>query len=317
MSNTAHIQASDLRRFARLAAPLLQGTAARGLGPRAARNRAGPGLEFLDLRYYQPGDDIRHIDWRQSARRQQTVTRRFRDEAAADWFICTDCSASVRLGEGKWPMAVQLTSALAYTLLFAGNRVALLLFSDRINGVCTLGRGARQFAALLELMLRQEDDDADLVARARAVFSSIMKPRNISTPSNPQSVSRSNLGLCREFLTHDCNVFVISDFLEPDGMRLDLRSIRSAVSSTNALQVLAEDEVHVPTTGITRLQDVESGRSQPVLISGEAKDQARRALHSHRETLRRDCSALGIRFDSCNAGEQWENVLLAHLSARR
>ena len=49
-----------LRRFARLAAGLLRGTAAQGIGPRAAHNRAGPGLEFLDLRLYAPGDDLRH-----------------------------------------------------------------------------------------------------------------------------------------------------------------------------------------------------------------------------------------------------------------
>ena len=57
MAGALDIQESELRRFARLAAPLLQGAAARGLGSRAARNRAGPGLEFLDMRDYQPGDD--------------------------------------------------------------------------------------------------------------------------------------------------------------------------------------------------------------------------------------------------------------------
>ena len=287
MANTANIQASELQRFARLAAPLLQGTAARGLGPRAARNRPGPGLEFLDMRYYQPGDDIRHIDWRQSARRQRTVVRRFRDEAAADWFICVDCSGSVHLGEGKWPMTVQLTSALAYAFLFAGHRVALLLFSDCIQGVCHLGRGAHQFSVLLDLLLQQDDED---------------------------SGTTSNLGLCRDFLTQNSNVFVISDFLVRDGMRLDLRSIRSAVSSASALQVLAEDEVHVPTTGFTSLQDVESGRRKQLLMSDQALERARRALESHRDTLNRDCAALGIRFTTCNIRDRWEQVLLGHLN---
>ena len=297
MRDATNIEASDLQRFARLAAPLLQGTAARGLGPRAARNRPGPGLEFLDMRYYQPGDDIRHIDWRQSARRQRTVVRRFRDEAAADWFICVDCSASVRLGESKWPMTIQLTSALAYALLFAGHRVALLLFSDRIEGIRHLGRGAHQFSALLDLLMAQ--DDASAPTRARV-----------------SSSSGSNLGLCRDFLTQDSNVFVISDFLEPDGMRLDLRSIRSAVSSANALQVLAKDEVHVPTSGIAALRDVESGQMKQLLISDRVEENVRHELNSHRETLRKDCAALGIRFASCNTEDRWERVLLAHLNAR-
>jgi len=292
MDASANIPVSELQRFARLAAPFLQGTAARGLGPRASGNRAGPGLEFLDLRYYQPGDDIRHIDWRQSARRQRNVVRRFRDETAADWFICADCSASVSLGGHKWPMTVRLASALAYALLYAGNRVALLLFSDRIDGFCHLGRGAHQFSELLELLLRQE------IERSK-------------------SASRTHLGHCRDYLTQDSNVFVISDFLEPDGMRKDLRSIRAAVASANALQVLAKDEMRIPATGITRLEDAESGRSKPFMITDQLQERAQSNLEAHCHSLRMNCAALDIRFATCNAGDRWEQVLLAHLNARR
>jgi uncharacterized protein (DUF58 family) len=291
MRDPTDIQASDLQRFARLAAPLLQGAAARGLGPRAARNRAGPGLEFLDMRQYQPGDDVRHIDWRQTARRQQAVIRRFRDEAAADWFICTDRSASVLMDEAKWSMTIQLTAAIAYALLFAGHRVALLLFSDRIDGFQTLGRGAHQFAAVLDLMLREDNDTADT-----------------------HSESTSNLGLCRAFLTQNSNAFVISDFLVPDGMRQDLRSIRASVASAHALQVLGKDELSVPASGTASLQDVESGVSRPFLMSNQVREKAQQALEAHSESLRKDCSALGVRFGSCIVGDRWENVLLEHLS---
>ena len=77
--------------------------------------------EFLDTRHYEPGDDIRTIDWRQSARNQRLVIRRYRDETAADWFICIDCSASVEWGGRKWPATVSLATALAYTFLYAGH----------------------------------------------------------------------------------------------------------------------------------------------------------------------------------------------------
>ncbi len=65
MARLAIADDARLRRFARLSAGILRGTAAQGTGPRAARNRPGPGLEFLDLRTYTAGDDVRHIDWRQ------------------------------------------------------------------------------------------------------------------------------------------------------------------------------------------------------------------------------------------------------------
>ena len=73
VSSTVLVDELRLRRFARLAAPLLRGKATQGIGPRAARNRAGTGLEFLDLRRYTPGEDVRHVDWRAECR--QSVQR--------------------------------------------------------------------------------------------------------------------------------------------------------------------------------------------------------------------------------------------------
>jgi len=315
MDAREHIHVSDLQRFARLAAPLLQGAAAQGLGPRAARDRPGSGLEFLDLRDYQPGDDIRHIDWRQSGRRQRTLVRRFRDEAAADWFICVDGSASVKLGEGKWQMTVRLSSALAYALLYAGHRVALLIFSERVDGFLPLGRGAHQFSALLALLLQQDSTRPGL-ASGDATQATRWPWPNKTVPPASHAGSKSNLGHCRDFLTQNSNVFVVSDFLEPDGMRMDLRSIRSAVSSASALQVLAGDEAQVPARGVARIQDVESGRSQSFLVSDQAVERLRLNLAAHGDRLRKTCAALGIRFASCDAAEQWERVLLAHLQAR-
>lgn len=294
MTDSAIIEERDLHRFARLAAPYLQRVAAGGQDPRAARNQPGAGLEFLDLRDYQAGDDIRHIDWRQTARRQQPVVRRFRSEAAADWFICVDSSASVGLHPDKWAMTVQLASALAYTCLFAGHRVAMLIFSDRIKARCELGRGAHQYPRLLDL-LRTQGADAPIK----------------SGKSDP--VNRSNLGLCRDFISGNSNVFVISDFLQPDGMRSQLRSIQSTVSSTAALQVLADDEVDVSAMGVTQLRDVESGRNRQITMSDQTKSDASSALHAHTAGLQKDCLSLGIRFTSCESSQKWQHALLEHL----
>lgn len=306
MTDNAIIEESDLRRFARLAAPYLQRVAAGGQGPRAARDLPGAGLEFLDLRDYQAGDDIRHIDWRQTARRQYPVIRRFRSEAAADWFICVDSSASVGLHADKWAMTIRLASALAYTCLYAGHRVAMLIFSERIKGRCDLGRGAHQYPRLLKLLLEQGADEPVMSRKSRA--SILTRP-----PKKTDPVNRSNLGLCRDFLSGNSNVFVISDFLQPDGMRSQLRSIHSSVSSTAALQVLADDEVEVSTMGMTRLQDVESGRKRQVAMSDEAKSNARRALHAHGMGLQRDCASLGIRLTRCASNQKWQQALLEHL----
>lgn len=295
MNSLVQIESGELQRFARIAAPLLQGSAVRGLGTRAARNRPGPGLEFLDLRDYQHGDDIRHVDWRQSARRQRTVVRRFRDEGSADWFICTDASQSVRLHNDKWQMHARLTSALAYALLHAGHRVALLMFNERVDAYLPLGRGAHQFSHLVALLLKQ---DEAVRGKSRERNNALRDP------------GTSNLGACRDYLTPNASAFVISDFLEPAGMQTDLRSVRGAVTAVSALQVLANDEVRVSARGSARLRDVETGQNRSTPITEELLAGAQRTLRTHQVRLQRDCAALGIRFATCTTAERWERVLL-------
>jgi uncharacterized protein (DUF58 family) len=241
---------------------------------------------------------VRHIDWRQSARRGRTVVRRFRDEGSADWFLCVDSSASVKLHAGKWAMQVQLASALGFALLSAGHRMGLLLFSDRVAGCLPLGRGAQQHTRLLSLL---NESGA---------------PRQ-SVPG--KSTSRyergSSLGQCRDFMEKQCHVFVISDLLEPAGMREDLRALRASSSGVHALQVLSPDEVSIAARGSARLHDIESGRAEVVTLSDDAIARAGARLAEHQAGLARDCAALGVRFAACATTDRWERVLLAHLAA--
>jgi len=309
MMKRAIIEEPDLQLFARLVAPRLQGVVgARGSDPRASRDNPGSGLEFLDLRAYQPGDDIRHIDWRQTARRQQAMVQRFRDEAASDWFICVDCSASVGMHASKWSMTIRLASALAYACLYSGHRVAMLLFNDRIQGLCRLGRGAHQFATLLDLLL-EHDADGSVSGPPK------WAPEN--TRQGFAATSKSNLGLCREYLSRNSNIFIISDFLEADGMRSHIQSIRSVAASASAIQVLADEELEVPVTGTTRLLDVETGESRQVFMSEQAIAEAKHTLAEHGNNLRKDCNRLGVRFTACRSSDSWQQVLIEHLRVRQ
>ena len=74
-------------------------------GQRTNRLRPGFGIEFLDHREYGPGDDIRDVDWRTSARSRQPQIRRYCDEAATDWFILLDSAPPWLSGttrNGRW-----------------------------------------------------------------------------------------------------------------------------------------------------------------------------------------------------------------------
>ena len=68
--------------------------------------------------------------------------------------------------------------------------------------------------------------------------------------------------------------------------------------------------------GITRLQDVESGRERQVVMSDQAMSDAGNALQAHSRGLQQDCAGLGIRFTSCKSSQKWQQALLEHLRVR-
>ncbi len=274
-----------LRRFARLAAPLLRGVAAQGVGQRAAQDRAGPGLEFLDLRPYAAGEDARHIDWRQTVRRRKLLVRSYRDESASDWYLCVDASASMASPD-KWQQAVNLATALAYAYLYAGHRVAIALFSDRVIGWCPPGRGQHHFATIV---------------------------RELNATHPPARGGASLPGVCSGLVSRRGNLVLISDFLRDDAMAHELRTLRAGVATADAVQVLSKEELSISRTGPVTLYDVESDASVQLSVDDGAVTAAGRALAEHNDRLKRIMATLGIRFSSCNSGDSWEKILLKHL----
>src|ERR1700761_7478572 len=111
--------------------------------------RPGVGLMFSELRAYEPGDDVRHLDWNVTARQGKPFVRRFIEERALTLWLIVDISASLRFGpEGqtKADRAVQSAAILATAAIQAGDRAGLALVSDRIEAEIPPAAGARQLA---------------------------------------------------------------------------------------------------------------------------------------------------------------------------
>ena len=113
MATSSLIQAAlpseaELQAFATAAAQLLIERQARIQGTRTVKRRAGVGVQHFDHRDYAPGDEVRHIDWRQTARRRHPVVRRFESESVSDWTIVLDASSSMAVNDAaKWRGAVR------------------------------------------------------------------------------------------------------------------------------------------------------------------------------------------------------------------
>src|SRR6476469_7166948 len=98
--------------------------------------RPGTGLTFAELRAYEPGDDVRHLDWNVTARQWKPYVRRYIEERALTLWLIVDVSASLRFGPDgvtKADRAAQAAALLATAAVRNGDRVGLVMVSDRVE----------------------------------------------------------------------------------------------------------------------------------------------------------------------------------------
>ena len=120
----------------------------------------GRGMEFDESRLYQPGDDIRNIDWRVTARTGKTHTKLFREERERPVFVWLDLRRSMHFatrGRYKSVLAAELAALTAWSALHNGDRVGGVIFSDEDHHELKPQRGK---AAVLRLINRIVNDTA-------------------------------------------------------------------------------------------------------------------------------------------------------------
>jgi uncharacterized protein (DUF58 family) len=223
----------------------------------------GRGIEFSQVREYQPGDDIRTIDWNVTARSGAPHVKEFVEERDLTIMVMIDVSASMAFGSldrRKCDIAAELAAVFAFSAVENSDRIGLLLFSESVRSYVAPRRG-RLHAQ---------------VAVRTAIGSAGMC-------SGRADLSQAALYLERVHPRRSV-VVLISDFLDLD-FEKTLRRLNERHDLV-AVAVTDPREERFPPGGMVRLVDVENGERR--LVDSSAVDLARRA------TLRRD--QLAFRF---------------------
>ncbi|MCB0047431.1 MAG: DUF58 domain-containing protein [Caldilineaceae bacterium] len=198
----------------------------------------GTGIDFADLRLYQPEDDIRHIDWNVTARMNQLHVRQYvEDRELTAWFLL-DLSPSMAFGpvdRTKQDLLVDLTVTLARLLTRDGSRVGAILYTDRIEGIIPPLTGRRQVLRLTRDLLR---------------------PREISPAHTTDLAALMNAGL--NAVKRRSLIFVISDFISPPGWEQPLAMLNQR-HELIALRLLDPRETELPDAGLIVVEDSETG----------------------------------------------------------
>jgi uncharacterized protein (DUF58 family) len=198
----------------------------------------GYGLDLADLREYQYGDDVRHIDWNVTARLQTPYVREYHeDREITAWFLL-DLSQSVNFGSQlvrKKSISTDFVALLARVLTRRGNRVGALYYGERVDGMIPARSGRRQVLNILHAMQSQPE-----------------------TPSSSGTNLGELLRAAELAMRRRSLVFVVSDFISAPGWS---ESLGRLAQRHEVIAVRLHDplESELPDLGLVVVQDAETG----------------------------------------------------------
>ncbi len=232
--------------------------------------RPGIGLTFAELRAYEPGDDVRHLDWNVTARQGRPFVRRFVEERALSLWLVVDVSASMRFGPErttKADRAAQAAALLATAAIQNGDRAGLILVSDRIELELVPAGGVRHLSQLVRAL--------------------------VATPTSSPKTKLS-VGLARVRRTaRRAMLVVISDFVTEEPVGSWRRAARR--HDTIALRIVDPREDKLPDAGLLALEDAEGGRTRMVdSSSARVRRRYERAALERSQAFHRWCANSGI-----------------------
>jgi uncharacterized protein (DUF58 family) len=210
----------------------------------------GAGMVFEEVREYQPGDDIRAIDWNVTARMGHPFVKRYVEERDLTVMLAVDESQSLAFGTGvasKRTIAAELAAVLAFSAVSRHDKVGLVGFTDRIERFVPPAHGARHALRLVRDVLYE-------------------------TPRRRETSITAALAFLHRVLRRRAVVVVLSDFLD-SGFESALRRLghRHDVILIRLTDIREEELANV---GLIELEDAETGQTRMLDTTRAAVRQA-------------------------------------------
>lgn len=198
----------------------------------------GDGVDFADLREYQPGDDIRYIDWNVTARMDTPYLRQYvEDREITAWFLL-DLSPSMDFGtveSQKRTVLIDFVTTLARLLTRHGNRVGAMLYGGKVERTIPARGGRIHVLRLIHDLLKHPQ-----LARSPA--------------TNLTDLLKAGLHTIRKRSL----IFVVSDFISEPGWERTLKLL-SHRHEVLAIRLWDPREIELPDIGMVVIEDAETG----------------------------------------------------------
>jgi uncharacterized protein (DUF58 family) len=203
----------------------------------------GQGMNFDEVREYQPGDDVRAIDWNVTARMNHPFIKKFVEERELTLMLVVDVSGSGLFGsrgQSKRELAAEIASVLAFSAIRNNDKVGLILFSDEVEKFIPPRKGRGHVLRVIREVLYFE-------------------------PKKRGTDLENALEFFMRVQAHKAVTVIISDFITENGGGAMPKATQTALRQANrkhdvvAVQITDRHELQLPALGRLVLEDAETG----------------------------------------------------------
>lgn len=225
----------------------------------------GRGMAFSEVREYQYGDDIRDIDWNVTARYVRPYVKVFEEERELTVMLLIDVSGSRDFGSVnvmKKEVITEIAATLAFSAIQNNDKIGVVFFSDKIEKFIPPQKGKKHILYIIRELID-------------------FKPQDTKT----------DIGQVLKFLTNAikkrCTTFLVSDFIDKDGFK-DALTIANRKHDVVAIQVYDRRETELPSVGLMKIKDAETGADRWIDTSSARVREAYKEWWNRRQTIMSD-----------------------------
>ncbi len=263
----------------------------------------GFSVEFAEHRPYNPGDELRHVDWKVYAKTDRHYVKQYEEETNLRHYVLLDTSESMRFGRSgemtKLEYSVYLAAALHYLMVKQRDATGLIAFDSEIHTILpprSTSRYMRLILAALDKLLTSKEPSRTGAAKA--------------------------LSEVAERITRRSLVVLITDLFENieshDALLKSLRHLRYRGHEVLVFHVLeggTERRFEFPNVPMV-FRDMETGQEM-TLQPAQLRENYMEAVRTFTETFRRNCREYNIDFVELDTEERYDTALLSYLNKRR
>lgn len=247
----------------------------------------GQGIEFEEVREYQPGDDVRSIDWNVTARSGKPYIKRYVEERELNIMFLVDLSGSGTFGSGpltKNEVAAEVCALLAFSAIKNNDRVGLIIFTEHVEMFIPPSKGTRHVLRIIRELLY----------------------------FNPYH-SRTNISGALEYLGRVSKqeevVFLVSDFID-SGYEKQL-TLAAKQHDLIAVQITDPKEIELPAIGMIEFEDAETGETRLIDTSHPRFRQGFKAsVYNRQERLKGLLTKAGADFLRIDTHQDYVNSII-------